>query len=55
MATVVEEGGKLSSTTVMFCRYAQWTVNVTRSDGQCRGAENTGDEWDQEDDVWTLA
>ena len=36
-------GGKFSSATVMFCRYAQPTVNVTRSDGQCRGAEDTGE------------
>jgi hypothetical protein len=47
-------GGTFSSATVMFCRYAQSTVNVIRSAGQCRGAEATGEEWDQEDDVWTL-
>ena len=27
-------GGTLSSGTVMFCRYAESTVNVSRSDGQ---------------------
>ena len=48
-------GGTFSSDTVMFCRYAQSTVNVTRSVGQCRGTETTGEEWDQADDVWTLA
>ena len=48
-------GGTFSSATVMFCRYAQSTVNVTRSDGQYRGAEATGEEWDQGEDVWTLA
>ena len=37
-------GWKFSSATVMFCRYAQLTVNVTRSDGQCRGTEDTGEE-----------
>ena len=37
-------GGTFSSATVMFCRYAQSTVNVTRSDGQCRGIEATGEE-----------
>jgi hypothetical protein len=37
-------GGTLSSDTVMFCRYAQSTVNVTWSDGQYRGAEDTGEE-----------
>ena len=36
-------GGKSSPATVMFCRYAQSTVNVTRSDGQCRGSEGTGE------------
>ena len=35
-------GGTFSSTTVLFCRYAQWTVNVARSVGQYRGAEDTG-------------
>ena len=34
-------GGSFSSVTVMFCRYALSTVNVTRSDGQCRGTEDT--------------
>jgi hypothetical protein len=48
-------GGKLSSATVMLCRYAQSTVNVTRSDGQCSGTETTGEEWDQADEAWTLA
>ena len=37
-------GGTFSSATVMLCRYAQSTVNVTRSDGQCRGTEDTGEE-----------
>ena len=37
-------GGKFSSATVMFFRYAQSAVNVTRSVGQCRGAEDTGEE-----------
>ena len=46
-------GGKFASATVMFCRYAPSTVNVTRSDGQCRGTVDTGEEWDQADDVWT--
>ena len=36
-------GGKSSSATVMFCRYTSSTVNVSRSDGQCRGAEDTGE------------
>ena len=36
-------GGTFSSATVMFCRYAQSTVNVTRSDGQCGGTEDTGE------------
>ena len=44
-------GGKFSSATVMFCRYAPSTVDETRSDGQCRGAEDTGEEWDRADDV----
>jgi hypothetical protein len=48
-------GGKFSSATVMFCRFAQSTVNVTRSLGQCLGTETAGEEWDQADDVWTLA
>jgi hypothetical protein len=48
-------GGKLASATVMFCRYAQSKVNVTRSVGQYRGAEDAGEEWDQADDVWRLA
>ena len=48
-------GGKFSSATVMFCRYAEETVNVTRSDGQCSGTEATGEEWDQAEDVPTLA
>ena len=37
-------GGTFSSATVMFCRYAQSTVNVTRSSDQCRGTEDTGEE-----------
>ena len=36
-------GGTFSSATVMFCRYAQSTVVVTRSVGQRRGAEDTGE------------
>ena len=49
-------GGRTSSSaTVMFCQYAQSTVNVTRSVGQCRGAEDTGEEWDRAEDVWSLA
>jgi hypothetical protein len=48
-------GGTFSSATVMFCRYAESTVNVTRSDGQCCGTEATGEEWDHAEDVWTLA
>ena len=36
-------GGTFSSATVMFCRYAEWTVNVTRRDGQCRGTEDIGE------------
>ena len=48
-------GGTFSSATVMVRRYAQSNVNVTRSDGQYRGAEATGEEWDQGEDVWTLA
>jgi hypothetical protein len=54
MTTVVEEEGRSRSATVMFCRYAQSTVVVTRSDGQCRDAEDTGEEWDQAEEVWTL-
>jgi len=49
------EGGTFSSAMVMFCRYASSTVNVTRSDGQCSGTEATGEEWDQAEDVPTLA
>jgi hypothetical protein len=37
-------GGTFSSATVMFCRYVQSTVDVTRSVGRCRGAEATGEE-----------
>jgi hypothetical protein len=37
-------GGTFSSATVMFCRYASSTVNVTRNDGECRGTEDTGEE-----------
>ena len=37
-------GGKFSSATVMFCRYALSRVDVTRSAGQCRGTEATGEE-----------
>ena len=48
-------GRKFSSATVMFCRYAEWTVNVTRSDGQCRGTEDTGEVWVIADDIPTLA
>ena len=48
-------GGKFSSATVMFGRYAEETVDVTRSVGQCRGTEATGDEWGRAEDVWTLA
>ena len=36
-------GETFSSATVMFCRYAQSTVNVTRSLGQCCGTEDTGE------------
>ena len=36
-------GETLSSATVMLCRYAQSTVNVTRSEGQCGGTEDTGE------------
>ena len=48
-------GGKFSSATVMFCRYAQSMVDVTRSVGHCRGTEATGEERDREEDVCTLA
>ena len=48
-------GGKFSSATVMFCRCAQSTVNVTRSVDQCRGTEDTGEEWDREEDILALA
>ena len=37
-------GGTFSSATVMLCRYASSTVNVTRSVDQCRGTEDTGEE-----------
>jgi hypothetical protein len=37
-------GGKFSSATVMFCRYGESTVRVTRSDDLCRGTEDTGEE-----------
>ena len=37
-------GGKVSPAAVMFCRYDQSTVNETRSVGQCRGTEDTGEE-----------
>ena len=36
-------GGKFSLATVTICRYALSTVDVTRSDGQCDGAEDTGE------------
>ena len=48
-------GGTFSSATVMFCRYAEQTVNVTRSVGQCRGTEDTGEGRDRADDVSTMA
>jgi hypothetical protein len=48
-------GGKFSSATVTFCRYAQETVNVTQSVGQYRGAEATGEARDQAEDIPTLA
>ena len=48
-------GGTFSSATVMFCRYDPLTVDVTRSDEQCRGTEDTGEEGDRAEDVWTLA
>ena len=48
-------GGTFSSATMMFCRYAQSTVNVTRSVGQCRGTEDTGEACHQADDIPTLA
>jgi hypothetical protein len=37
-------GGTFSSATVMFCQYAPSTVNVTRSAGQCRGTDDTGED-----------
>ena len=37
-------GGTFSSATVMLCRYAQSTVDETRSVGQCRVTEDTGEE-----------
>jgi hypothetical protein len=36
-------GGKFSSATVMFCRHAPSTVDVTRGVGQCSGTEDTGE------------
>ena len=48
-------GGTFSSATVMFCRNAPSTVDVTRSAGRCRRAAATDEEWDRADDVWTLA
>ena len=36
-------GGTFSSAAVMFYRYAQSTVDVTRRVDQCRGAEATGE------------
>jgi hypothetical protein len=36
-------GGTFSSATVMFCRYAPSMVDATRSAGQCRGTEDTGE------------
>ena len=48
-------GGTFSSATVMLCRNAQSAVDVTLSLGQCRGNEDTGERWDREEDVWTLA
>ena len=44
-------GGTFSSATAMLCRYAEETVNVTRSVGKCRCTEDTGEEWDQGEDV----
>ena len=37
-------GGKFSSATLMLCRYAQSTVDVTRSTDQRRGTEDTDEE-----------
>ena len=37
-------GGTFSTATVMICRYTPSTVDVARSDGQCRGTEATGEE-----------
>ena len=48
-------GGTFPSTSVMFCRYAQSTVDLTWGDGRCRGTEDTGEEWDRADDIPTLA
>jgi hypothetical protein len=48
-------GGTFSSATVMFCRCAPSKVNVSRCAGQCCGTEGAGEEWDQAEDVWTLA
>ena len=48
-------GGTFSSATVMFCRYVQSTLDETRSDGQCRGTEATGEERDRGEDIPTLA
>ena len=48
-------GGTFSSATVMLCRYAPSTVNVTKSDRQCLGTEAAGEARDEADDVWTLA
>ena len=36
-------GGTFSSATVMFCRYAGSTVDVTQSVNQCRGTEAAGE------------
>ena len=48
-------GGTFSSAVVMFCRYAESTVSVTRSDGQCRGADGVAKRWDEAEDTSTLA
>ena len=48
-------GGAFSWATVMFCRYAQSTVNVTRSVDQCSDTEATGEERDQAENIPTLA
>ena len=37
-------GGTFSSATVVFCRYAQSKVNVTRSACQCSGTEDAGED-----------